>query len=56
VLDDVIGARIRLVKMVRAHDNNEAIKVLNSRDVTIENVVYYNDVWGNSCCPPQNPI
>ena len=56
VLDDVIGVRIRLVKMVLAQDNNEAIKVLNSRDVTIENVVYYNDVWGNSCCPPQNPI
>lgn len=47
-LDDVAGAQISGIKMVRARDLDSAIKLKNSTGVTIENTVYYNDQWGNS--------
>lgn len=48
VLDDVVGAKIDSVKMVKAEDNNHVIKLLNSSDVTVRNTIYYKDVWGQS--------
>jgi polygalacturonase len=47
-LNDVLGAKISSVKMVRANDNATVIKLKNSQGVVIENSVYYNDVWGIS--------
>ena len=47
-LDDVVGATISSVKVVRATDNDYVIKLKNSPDVSIENVIYYNDEWGNA--------
>jgi hypothetical protein len=45
-LNDVSGAKISSVKMVRANDNASVIKLKNSSDVSIEKVIYYNDEWG----------
>jgi polygalacturonase len=45
-LNDVSGAKISSVKMVRANDNATVIKLKNSSDVSIEKVIYYNDEWG----------
>lgn len=47
-LDDVLGARLYDLKVVRAKDNNSVIRQKNSSDVTLGNVVYYNDAWNNS--------
>jgi polygalacturonase len=47
-LDDVVGAKISSVKMVRAADNESVIKLKNSANISIEDVIYYSDVWGNS--------
>jgi polygalacturonase len=47
-LDDVIGGTISSIKAVRANDINSVIKLKNSKDVNISNVIYYNDVWGNA--------
>lgn len=47
-LDDVIGAQITGIKMVRAKDSESVIKVRNSPNVTIEKAVYFEDQWGNS--------
>ena len=47
-LDDVIGAQISSVKMVRPKDNNYVIKLKNSSGVNIENVAYYDDQWNNA--------
>jgi len=47
-LDDVTGAKISSVKMVKANDNDSVIKLKNSSGVSIENAVYYNDQWGNT--------
>ncbi|WP_107685697.1 endopygalactorunase [Niastella koreensis] len=46
-LDDVIGAQISDVQMVRPADNNEVIKLHNATRVQIENVFYYEDAWNN---------
>ena len=45
-LNDVTGAKISSVKMVRANDNVSVIKLKNSSDVSIKNAVYYKDEWG----------
>jgi len=45
-LNDVVGAKISSVKMVRANDNSSVIKLKNSSNVSIKNTVYYNDAWG----------
>jgi hypothetical protein len=47
-LNDVLGARISSVKMVRANDNATVIKLKDSQGVVIENAVYYDNVWGIS--------
>ena len=47
-LDDVIGAKITGVKAVRAKDNDSLIKAVRSSGIITENIVYYNDEWGNS--------
>ena len=48
VLDDVKGARIASAKMVRAVDNDHVIKLINSLDVTLHEVIYFEDEWGKS--------
>ena len=48
LLDDVIGAEISSVKMVKANNNDSVIKLKNSSGVSIDNTVYYNDEWGNT--------
>jgi hypothetical protein len=45
-LDDVAGAKISEIKMVKVKDNAAAIKLKNSSDVIIENTVYYENKWG----------
>jgi hypothetical protein len=45
-LDDVVGAHLSTLKMVRPRDNDAVIKIRNSSDITLENVVYYQDEWG----------
>jgi polygalacturonase len=47
-LDDVIGAQISTVKMVRAKDNEFVIKLKNASGIKIENVSYYQDQWNNA--------
>lgn len=47
-LDDVIGAQISSVKMIRPKDNDYVIKLKNASGVGIENVSYYNDQWNNA--------
>lgn len=47
-LDDVAGAKLLSVKVVRAKDNHSVIKLNNASGVSLENMVYYNDEWGNA--------
>ena len=47
-LDDVIGASISGIKMVKAIDNNSVIACKNSRNIIIENAVYYSDKWNET--------
>jgi polygalacturonase len=47
-LDDVVGAHLSSLKMIRAKDNDFVIRLKNSPDVTIENAIYYNDDWGSA--------
>jgi polygalacturonase len=47
-LDDVIGAQISDVQMVRPADNKEVIKLHHSANVHMENVFYYEDAWNNA--------
>lgn len=44
-LDDVVGAHISDVKLVRARDNAAAIKLKNSSDVIMEHTILYQDEW-----------
>lgn len=53
-LDDVLKATLSSVKMVRASNNDHVIKLKNSPDVAIENVIYYNDEWGKASVELQN--
>jgi hypothetical protein len=46
--DDVIGATITGIKMVKCKELNNAIKLKNSSAVLVENAVYYQDEWGES--------
>ena len=46
--DDVIGATISNVKMVRPNNNEFVIKCKNASGININNVAYYNDQWNNS--------
>ncbi|PSL46380.1 hypothetical protein CLV51_103358 [Chitinophaga niastensis] len=36
------------IKIVRAKDNDEVIKLNNSKDVIIKNALYYNDEWNKA--------
>jgi hypothetical protein len=47
-LDDVIGAKISGVKMMKVKENASAIKLKNSTGVLVEKTVYYHDEWGKS--------
>ncbi len=47
-LDDVIGAKISGVKMMKVRENAVAIRLKNSSGISLENVVYYEDQWGKS--------
>jgi polygalacturonase len=47
-LDDVLGARISDIKMVRGKENEAVIKLNGAKDVTVDGAIYYNTVWGNS--------
>lgn len=47
-LDDVTGATLSSLKMVRASDNHSVIGFKNARDITIENTISYIDEWGAS--------
>lgn len=44
-LDDVIGATITSIKMMKAKDNDSVIKLKKSSEVTLENAVYYPTEW-----------
>jgi polygalacturonase len=46
-LDDVIGANISSVRVVNPADNHVLISLKNSSDLNTNNIVYYNDTWGN---------
>jgi hypothetical protein len=46
-LDDVVGAQISDVQLVRPADNKEVIKLQNATNVHTENVFYYEDAWNN---------
>lgn len=48
VLDDVKGAKIDSVKMVKPEYNDHVIKLMNASDVTVRNSIYYRDEWGQS--------
>ena len=47
-LDDVIGAKISNVKMMKVKENADAIKLKNSLNVSVDNAVYYSNEWGKS--------
>ncbi|WP_419700883.1 endopygalactorunase [Mucilaginibacter sp. NFX135] len=46
--DDVIGASISGIKMVRAQDNPKVIGTKKAQNIQVLNSVYYNDIWGNA--------
>jgi polygalacturonase len=48
LLDDVVGAKISEVKLVRAEDQPTLIRVTGSRDVSVEKAVYFADAWDQS--------
>lgn len=52
--DDVIGAKVSDVKVVRADDQPAVIKLKHSRNVAVENATVYTDTWGNAAAtlPP----
>ena len=47
-LDDVAGAQIYGIKMVRPKDLDSVIKLKNSPNVIIEKAIFYDDQWGVS--------
>jgi polygalacturonase len=47
-LDDVNGANITGVKMVKPQDNKAVIKLKNSSGLTLQNTLYFNDTWENT--------
>lgn len=44
--DDVIGATVKNVKMVKASENDVLIKYKASTQLTIDSVIYYDNKWG----------
>lgn len=49
--DDVIDAKISAVKAVRAQDNTNLIGLKKSTNVQVQDLIYYNDTWGNAPTP-----
>lgn len=47
-LDDVIGAKISSVKMVKPVGVNAVIKLKNASNVVVGKTIYYTDEWGKS--------
>ncbi|HET9430427.1 MAG TPA: endopygalactorunase, partial [Chitinophagaceae bacterium] len=47
-LDDVVGAKIVNVKLVKTKDNDAAIRLRNSSNVRLENSLYFLDEWGRT--------
>lgn len=47
-LDDVTGARISGVKMMKPVDVDKAVKLKNAKDITLDHVFYYSNEWGRS--------
>jgi hypothetical protein len=47
-LDDVLGAKIVNVKLVKTRDNDAAIRLKNSSNVVLENSLYFLDEWGRT--------
>lgn len=45
--DDVVGARLDAIQLVRARDAEAVIQLKGARDIAIERVTVYDDVWGN---------
>lgn len=45
LLDDVAGAQLSSIRLVRAKDNDVVLKLKGSSDVTFENIVGYTDEW-----------
>ncbi|RPE09705.1 endopygalactorunase [Chitinophaga lutea] len=48
MMDDVHGARISGVKMVKTPGNNVLIKLKNSTGVDLEKSAFYNTAWGSA--------
>jgi hypothetical protein len=55
LLDDVIGAKLNQVELVRAIDQPDAIKLRGARGVTLEKVTVYHDEWGREPKPAAMP-
>lgn len=47
-LDDVSGAELSGIKLVRAAGNPTVIKLKNSSDLIVDDLVYFEDKWGES--------
>ena len=47
-LDDVTGAKITNVKMVKSLEVGAAIKLKNSNNVQVDKAIYYVHEWGKS--------
>lgn len=47
-LDDVLGAKITAVKTMRGKDNEAVIRLNGSKDVVVDDAVYYDGTWGNT--------
>lgn len=45
-LDDAPGANLSGIKMVRPQNNPVLIKLKNSPGISVQDVIYFNDVWG----------
>lgn len=45
-LDDVKRAKLIDLKLVKAKDNPTAIKLKNSTDIAVDDVIYFDDEWG----------
>jgi len=48
LFDDVVGATLTDVKLVRAQDQELLVRLRDSRDVSAEKLVYFDDTWGNA--------
>lgn len=51
--DDVIGASLSNIKLVRPQDDHAIIALKNSSGINTKGIVYFNDSWGNE--PKQLP-